>query len=169
MIVEIGFLLAVITLFNLFPQLIGINRTPDAVTDPLPFIAPGFIEALPWMNVWWGLALALNIFTALFLAPSPKLLWARIFMNLLGLFVLLRLFFVGPIVAFNPAWLSLQTTEPKLIALMEKELAPALSLAVTISITGAIAALGYSTLAKARTLLLRLGLIPGKLDRRSRF
>ena len=153
MIVEIGFLLAVIALFNLFPQLIGIDRSPDAVTDPLPLIAPGIIDSLPWLNIWWGLALALNVLVVVFMLRSPKVSWARLALNFAGLILLLRMIFIGPLIAFNPEWLALQAADPSTLALMEKELAPALSVGITLFITAAILALGLNMIAKLRVLL----------------
>ena len=153
MIVEISFLLAVIALFNLFPQLIGIDRSPDAIAEPLPLIAPGIIDTLPWLNLWWGLALGLNLAAVVFTLRSSRVKWARLAVNLIGLALLLRLVFAGPLIAFNPAWLSIQTADPSTVALMEKQLAPVLSLAISLSITIAILALSYSSFTKFRYLL----------------
>jgi hypothetical protein len=164
-IVEISFLLAVIALFNLFPQLIGIDRSPDAVTEPLPLIAPAFIDTLPWLNLWWGLAIGLNLAAFLFTFRSSKVKWARLAVNLVGLVMLLRLVFAGPIIAFNPVWLSIQTADPSTIALMEKQLAPVLSLAISLSLTVAILALSYSSFTKLRYLLdTRMRFITSKIE-----
>ena len=153
MIVEISFLLAVIALFNLFPQLIGIDRSPDAVADPLPLIAPGIIDSLPWLNIWWGLALALNIVVVAFVLKSSKVKWARLVINVIGLIMLLRLIFIGPLIAFNPEWLAVQAADPSTIAFMEKQLAPVLSVGISLSITAAILALSYSSINRFRMLI----------------
>jgi hypothetical protein len=150
--VEIGFLLAVIALFNLFPQLIGIDRSPDAASQPMPFIAPGFIETMPWLNLWWGLALSLNLFLLFINLRQPSVRWARLGVNLFGLFLLLRLVFAGPIIGFNPAWLSVHSADAESLGRVVNELAPILSLTVTIAISVAIIALGYTSLAKLRYL-----------------
>ncbi len=152
-IVEIGFLLDVIVLFNLFPQLIGINGSPDAVTEPLPFTAPGIIESLPWLNIWWGLALVLNIAVVAFTIRSAKVKWARLAINLFGLILLVRLVLTGPLLGFNSDWLLIQSADPLMLARVENELAPILSLAITFSISIAIVALSFSSLMKMRFLL----------------
>ncbi len=150
--VEIGFLLAVIALFNLFPQLIGIDRSPDAASQPMPFIAPGFIETMPWLNLWWGLALSLNLLLLFINLRQPLVRWARLGVNLFGLFLLLRLVFAGPIIGFNPAWLSVHSADAASLGRVVNELAPILSLTVTIAISVAIVALSYTSLAKLRYL-----------------
>ncbi|MGB3716540.1 MAG: hypothetical protein WA996_19140 [Candidatus Promineifilaceae bacterium] len=152
--VEIGFLLAVIALFNLFPQLIGIDRSPDAASEPMPFIAPGFIETMPWLNLWWGLALGLNLVILFLNFRQPLVRWARLGINIFGLFLLLRLVFAGPIIGLNPAWLSVQSADAATLGRVANELAPILSLTVTVAISVAIVALGYSSLAKLRYLSL---------------
>lgn len=165
MLVEISFLLAVIALFNLFPQLIGIDRSPDAVAELLPFIAPGIIDTLPWLNLWWGLALGLNLAAIIFTIRSSRVKWARLAVNLIGLTMLLRLVVAGPIIALNPVWLSIQTADPSTVALVEKQLAPVLSMAITLSITIAILALSYSSFTRFRHLLNpHLRIITSKVD-----
>jgi hypothetical protein len=150
--VEIGFLLAVIALFNLFPQLIGINRSPDAASQLMPFIAPGLIGALPWLNLWWGLALSLNLLLLFNRFRKPLVRWARLSVNIFGLFLLIKLVFAGPIIGFNPAWLSVHSADTASLGRVANELAPILSLTVTIAISVAIVALSYTSLAKLRDL-----------------
>jgi hypothetical protein len=151
---EIGFLLAVIALFNLFPQLIGIDRSPDVASEPLPFIASGFIQTMPWLNLWWGLALGMNLAALLLNIREPLIRWSRLVINILGLLILVRLVFAGPIISINPAWISTQSTDTVTIGRIVYELAPILTMAVTVAISVAIFALGYSSLLKLRLLIL---------------
>jgi hypothetical protein len=164
-IVEIGFLLAVIALFNLFPQLIGISRSPDAVTANLPFTVPGIVESLPWLNLWWVLALTLNFVVVVFTIRTPKVKWARVAINLFGLVILVRLVLMGPLVGFNPEWVSIPNADPSMAANLENELAPVLSLVIAISLSIAIAALSFNSLMKIRFLLESpMRTLSGKLD-----
>jgi hypothetical protein len=156
--VEIGFLLAVIALFNLFPQLIGISRSPDAVAEPLPLVATGFITLIPWLNLWWGLALGLNLVILFFDIRQPVANWARVAVNLFGLLLLLQLVIGGPVISFNPAWTSLHSANEMTVARIEKELTPILTAAETVALSMAILALGYSSYQKIR------GLLPVSMD-----
>jgi hypothetical protein len=150
--VEIGFLLAILALFNLFPQLIGISRSPDAVSEPLPLVAKGFVEHLAWLNLWWGLAIVVNLMILLFNLQGPLVRWARLALNLFGLFVLLRLVIGGPILSFNPAWADVQSANTVALTRIEKELAPILSLVESVALSMAILALGITSLQKIRLL-----------------
>lgn len=154
LVVEIGFLFAVITLFNLFPQLIGIDRSPDAVSQPMPLSAPGFIETLPWLNLWWGLALSLNIVILFFYVRPSLVKFARLAINLFGLILLLHLLITGPVIGFNPAWLSDQSANVETLANLEAVVAPVLSLLTAAAISIAVLALSYTSLLKLRHLFL---------------
>lgn len=61
-IVNICVLSALIILFNVFPDRIGVILSIDDPSSFVPLLAPDFFkDELPRLNLWWGLALALNV------------------------------------------------------------------------------------------------------------
>jgi len=56
-----GALVGAIILFNFFPQQVGILVSADDPSSFVPLLAPEFRVHLPWLNLWWGLALAMNL------------------------------------------------------------------------------------------------------------
>ena len=97
LIVEMGCLIAVIVLFNGFPDRIGILIS---ATDPdsfYPLLAPSFQGHVPWLNVWWGLALCLAVIKLVYGRWTSALRWADLGLNVFGMVVLGRLLFGGPI------------------------------------------------------------------------
>jgi len=97
LIVEMGCLIALIVLFNGFPDKIGILIS---ATDPhsfYPLLAPGFLSHVAWLNVWWGLALCLAVIKFVHGRWTTALRWAGLGLNILGVVVLGRLLLGGPI------------------------------------------------------------------------
>ena len=97
LIVEICSLIALIVLFNAFPEKIGILIS---ATDPhsfYPLLAPGFQVHVPWLSLWWGLTLCLAVIKLVYGRWSATLRWAGLGLNILGMIVLGRLLLGGPI------------------------------------------------------------------------
>jgi len=97
LIVEMGCLIALIVLFNGFPDRIGILIS---ATDPhsfYPLLAPGFQGHVPWLTLWWGLALCLAVIKFAYNRWTVALRWANLGLNILGMVVLGRLLLGGPI------------------------------------------------------------------------
>lgn len=103
------FLAAIIILFNAFPHKIGVyNFTPE-FQGFIPLLAPEFQLHLPWLNVWWGLALALGGWQLAIGRWTPGLRMADLGINILAVFVLWQLVNGGPFIGLDPAWVSQQT------------------------------------------------------------
>ena len=97
LIVEMGCLIALIVLFNAYPNRIGIIVS---ATDPhsfYPLLAPGFQAHVPWLTLWWGLALCLAVAKFAYNRWTVALRWANLGLNVLGMVVLGRLLLGGPI------------------------------------------------------------------------
>ena len=97
LVVEMGCLIALIVLFNAFPNRIGILIS---ATDPhsfYPLLAPGFQVHVPWLTLWWGLALSLAVIKFAYNRWTVALRWANLGLNILGMVVLGRLLLGGPI------------------------------------------------------------------------
>jgi len=97
LIVEMACLIALIVLFNAYPNRIGIIIS---ATDPhsfYPLLAPGFQVHVPWLTLWWGLALCLAVIKFVHGRWSATLRWANLGLNVLGMVVLGRLLRGGPL------------------------------------------------------------------------
>ncbi|MEJ2305325.1 MAG: hypothetical protein P8Y14_27705, partial [Anaerolineales bacterium] len=101
---EMIVILAVIVLFNFFPDKVGVLVS---LTDPqsfIPLLAPEFMDHLAWLNLWWGLALLLAGAKLIIGRWRTAMRWAEIGLQFFAGFILFRLVMGGPIVGINSAW-----------------------------------------------------------------
>lgn len=102
-------LTAIVILFNAFPHKIGIYYFGTERQGFIPLLAPEFQVHLLWLNVWWGLGLALAGWQLVYGHWTPGLRMADLGLSILGLFVLWQLVNGGPLIALDPTWISQQT------------------------------------------------------------
>ena len=102
-------LAAIIILFNAFPHKIGVYNFSAEFQGFIPLLAPEFQAHLSWLNVWWGLSLALAGWQLVTRRWTPALRMADLGINILAVFVLWQLVNGGPFIALDPAWVSQQT------------------------------------------------------------
>jgi len=101
-----GALAAAIILFNFYPQRVGILVSANDPSSFIPLLAPESRVHLPWLNLWWGLALATNLVdlgVAGALGHEPvrwqvAKQWVDVGLGILSTIVLFRLLVGGPIV-----------------------------------------------------------------------
>jgi hypothetical protein len=84
--------------FNFFPDKVGILVSFDDPSSFVPLLSPGFHRHLPWLNLWWTLALILNLAHLYYGRWRPLTRWADIGLNSIALIVLLRLILGGALV-----------------------------------------------------------------------
>jgi hypothetical protein len=96
--VEICFLIAAIVLFNAFPHRIGVLISATDAESFVPLLAPEFQVHMPWLNAWWGLALALAMVKLAYGRWTPALRWAELGLKVFGILLLGRLVLGGPII-----------------------------------------------------------------------
>ncbi len=99
-IIEMVLILAVMVLLNQFPDRIGIVRSLTDSSSFKPLLAPEFQEHMPWLNVYWGLALclcALNLSLGRWTLYSR---WAELGLNALAAYILLRIIVGGPLITY---------------------------------------------------------------------
>ena len=101
--VEICGLMAVLILFNAFPQWVGILVSADNLSSFVPLITPEFQVYMPWLNLCWGLALCLAYVELFYGRWTLALRAADLGLCALGILVLCRFLFGGPIVGLNSA------------------------------------------------------------------
>lgn len=97
-IVEMVLILAVMVMFDFFPDRIGIVRS---LTDPFnfrPLLAPELQEHLPWLNLYWGLALGLRALNLTLERWNLYTRCAELGLNALAVYILLRMVLGGPLI-----------------------------------------------------------------------
>ena len=86
--VEISILIGVIVLFNLFPEKVGIYSSAVEPYVFVPLLTPEWLPYIPWLNLWWGLALTLALVKLVYGRWTEALRWADLGMHLLSICVL---------------------------------------------------------------------------------
>jgi hypothetical protein len=102
--VEICVLIAVLVVFNVFPDRLGVY---GSATDPdsfMPLLADEFQAHMPWLNIWWGSSLALAMGRLMTRRWTKVLRWADLALRLFGVAVLVRLITGGPLVDPTSGW-----------------------------------------------------------------
>lgn len=94
---EILLLLAVIVLFNLYTDRVGVYGQAFETDTFTPLLGERFRSFLPYLNVWWGLSLALAAAKLILGRWTPITRWADFALTLFGISVLIRLLTGGPI------------------------------------------------------------------------
>ena len=136
-IVEMVLIMAVMVLLNLFPDRIGII---PSLTDPSgvrPLLAPEFQVHMPWLNVYWGLALCLCALNLTLGRWTPHARWAELGLNVLAAYILLGMVTGGPLTLYPGVTLAVKValaialvvtsiaTIVKLVQLVTRELSAA--------------------------------------------
>lgn len=88
---EICILIAVIVLFNAFPEKVGIYSSAVEPYLFVPLLTPAWLPYVPWLNVWWGLALTLALVKLVYGRWTQALRWADLGVHLLSIVVLVSL------------------------------------------------------------------------------
>jgi hypothetical protein len=94
---EIGILIGVIVLFNAFPEKVGIYNSAVEPYLFIPLLTPAWLSYMPWLNIWWGLALTLALVKLVHGCWTQALRWADLGLHLLGICVLASLILGGAI------------------------------------------------------------------------
>lgn len=156
----IGGLIALIALFNCFPGKIGIIVSANAPSRFVPLLAPEFKGHLPWLNLWWGLVLLLNL-VELALSVTNRyderwqqaVRWADLGLNLVGVFVLIRLITGESIVAANPVWSVTQDQAGARLVQIRESTVPYLAMLVKASLVFSVVAVIVKSSKKLQHLL----------------
>ena len=86
--VEICILIGVMILFNLFPDKVGIYSSAVEPYVFVPLLTPEWLAHVPWLNVWWSLALALALVKLVYGRWTEALRWADLGVHVFSIFVL---------------------------------------------------------------------------------
>lgn len=102
--VRICFLLALLILFNIYPDKVGVYRSLRDASSLVPLLGPGFYAALPWLTAWWVLGLAVASALLFFERWTLELRLADLVVDLVGVVTLARLLFGAPLFLAVPDW-----------------------------------------------------------------
>ncbi len=110
----IGGLSLLLITINFFPERVGIAKSMEPSSRFVLLFAPAFRMHLPWLNLWWGLALIFKAceITLLITRSYRDMEWqyalccAGLGLGVLGMFVLWQLITCGPVVKSGRPFLS---------------------------------------------------------------
>lgn len=91
-------------MLNFFPRWLGVLIFSNQGTLAIPYTAFGVFLPIPLLNVWWGGALALNLWLLNLRRWTREARWVELALNVLGagiLFIVIR----ASSFAFDPQWL----------------------------------------------------------------
>lgn len=94
---EICILLGVIVVFNAFPEKVGFYSSAVAPYLFVPLITSAWQPYVPWLNVWWGLALTLALVKLVYGSWTQALRWADLGVHLLSIIVIAGVLLAGGI------------------------------------------------------------------------
>ena len=94
-VVEICILIGVIVLFNAFPEKVGYYSSAVEPYLFVPLLTPAWMPFVPWLNVWWGLALTLALVKLIYGRWTQVLGWADMGVHLLSIIVIAGVLLAG--------------------------------------------------------------------------
>lgn len=109
--VEICLLIALLVLFNVYPDWIGVYGSAVDPSSFVPVLATEFQVHMPWLNIWWGTSLLLAVSKLIYRRWTPALRWAEVGLRVYGFYVLIRLITGGPILDPTLGWDALRNVD----------------------------------------------------------
>ena len=106
---EICILIGVMVLFNAFPEKVGIYSSAVEPYLFVPLLTPAWLAYMPWLNIWWGLALTLALVKLVYGRWTQALRWADLGLHLLSILVLASVILGGAITGVDSAGTSTET------------------------------------------------------------
>ena len=149
--VETIVLAAVIILFNILAFDIGLFGFVTSAADPgsfVPLRSPAFKAVLPWLNLWWGMALLINLINLKLGRWFPLTRMVDVGLGLLGVGVLITVLILGPGLILDPAWTAQQIASGVDLESLEGSLLPIINSSLIIAISIALISLIAASLRK---------------------
>ena len=98
--VNLAVVCAVAGAFNILPEKVGILVSATNPSSFLPLLAPEFQEHMPWLNLYWALAIGLSAVNLALTRECVVTRWADVALSGLAALVMMRLVLGGPISAY---------------------------------------------------------------------
>ena len=154
--IETGLLAAVIIIFNLLTLDLGPFGFITSASEPnsfVPLIAPGFEQLVPWFNLWWGLALVVNLINIYRQRWHPLTRLADFGSGIVGFCVLVATLVLRPALVLDPIWAAGQLSAGVSLEIIEYTLLPLINISLFIVIVVAAVSLFGATTRKGIYLL----------------
>ncbi len=154
--IETLLLAAVIIVFNLLALDLGPFGFVTSASEPnsfVPLIAPGFRSLVPWFNLWWGMALIVNLINIYRRRWHPLTRLADFGSGIVGFWVLAATLVLRPALVLEPNWAAGQLAAGVSLDLLEHTVLPLINSSLFIVIVIAAVSLFGATLRKGIYLL----------------
>jgi hypothetical protein len=96
-------IVALVVLFNFFPQWVGFWAFGGGRWNGLPVLLPEFSTHLPLMNIWWASAFVLNVVVLVHGRWRRSTRFAELALGVLGIVVLLAIVLGPQVFVFDSA------------------------------------------------------------------
>lgn len=103
---EIIATVAALLVFNLFPQWVGIYWLQGGHWLSVPLLAPAFFQYLPWLNIWWGLQILLDLVILAQRRRQPSMLWLKMALDVVRPLIFFQLVLGPALIQFDAATLA---------------------------------------------------------------
>jgi hypothetical protein len=104
LILDLCALVAVFIWFNVFPDKVGVLVSAADSATFVPLLAPEFQMHMPWLNLWWSLALLLTLVKLIYGRWTVVLQWADLGLRVWGIYILVSLILGGPLLRPEAGW-----------------------------------------------------------------
>ena len=103
---EIVFTMAALLIFNLYPQWVGLYWIQNGHWQSVTVLAPAFFQYLPWLDVWWGLQIVLDLIVLAQRRRPPLTHWLGLGLDLLRVLIFFQLVLGPAVVQLDAATLA---------------------------------------------------------------
>ncbi len=114
LVVGIGFNLAAILIFNIYPEWVSAISVTDGQVTVMPLLSENFMTFVPWLTVLWSLTIALNAYVLARGYWRPLTRWMQIGLSIAGLAILGWMLVDGPLLA----WTALEPVARLVVAIV---------------------------------------------------
>ena len=97
---------AALLVFNLFPQWVAIYWLQGGRWLNVPLLAPAFFQYLPWLNLWWGAQILLDLVILAQRPRQPYMLWLKMSLDLVRVLIFFQLVLGPALLQVDPAALA---------------------------------------------------------------
>jgi len=94
---ESVFTIAALIIFNFYPQWVGFYWLQDGHWQSVTMLAPAFFQYLPWLNVWWGLQIVLDLIVLAQRRRQPLTYWLEVGLDVVRVLIFFQML-LGPAV-----------------------------------------------------------------------
>jgi hypothetical protein len=98
--------IAALLIFNFYPQWVGFYWLQDGHWQSVTMLAPAFFQYLPWLDLWWGLQIILNLIVLAQRRRQPLTHWLALGLDLVRTLIFFQLVLAPALVQLDAVTLS---------------------------------------------------------------